>query len=84
MPKSKYEQLTDVQLGKRKRFSLILFVILIVVASLNIVLVIYKLVEGDALNSSLLVTAVACLIISLPIYMGRKEITNELERRNLS
>jgi TM2 domain-containing membrane protein YozV len=81
MEKRKYANLTTKQLQKRKKYATILLVILIAAAMIDGFALIYNLAIGKGFINSLFVSAVACIMIFLPIYMGKKKIEEELKKR---
>ncbi len=81
MEKRKYANTTTEQLQKRKKYASILLVILIAAVVIDGFALIYNLVIGKGFINSLLVSAVACIMILLPIYMGKKKIEEELKKR---
>jgi len=81
MEKGKYANLTTKQLQKRKKNASILIVILIAAIMFDGSALIYNLVIGKGFINTLFVPAVACIMIFLPIYMGKKKIEGELKNR---
>jgi len=81
MEKGKYANLTTKQLQKRKKYASILIVILIAAIMFDGSALIYNLVIGKGFINTLFVPAVACIMIFLPIYMGKKKIEGELKNR---
>jgi len=81
MEKGKYASLTTKQLQKRKKYALILIVILIAALVLDGSALIYNLVVGKGFINVLFVPAAACILILMPIYMGKKNIEEELKNR---
>ena len=82
MAKDNLEDIGTEKLKKRKNFGSILLVILIAAAVLDGSVVIYDLIIGNGLETYLIVPAIACFVISIPIYMGIKKINEELARRD--
>ena len=70
----KYANLTNTQLQKRKKFSLILLVVLIAAVLLNGSVLIYNLVVGKGFMNTLFLPVAACIVIFIPIYLGKKKI----------
>jgi uncharacterized membrane protein len=81
MEKGKYASLTTKQLQKRKKYAFILIVILIAALVLDGSALIYNLVIGKGFINVLFVPASACIVILIPIYMGKKKIEEELKNR---
>ena len=81
MEKGKFANLTTKQLQKRKKYAFILLVILIAAVVLDVSALIYILVIGKGFNNALFANAAACLLIFIPIYMGKKKIEGELKNR---
>ena len=81
MEKRKYANLTTEQLQKRKKYASILLVILIAAVVIDGFVLIYNLVIGKGFINTLFVPAVACIMIFLPIYIGKKKIEEELKNR---
>ena len=81
MDKGKYANLTTKQLQKRKKYASILLVILIAAVVLDASALIYNLVIGKGFINTLFVSAAACIVIFIPIYMGKKKIEGELKNR---
>jgi predicted permease len=81
MVKEEIKKLTNRQLQKRKKLSTAILIILITAAVLNGALVIYDLIIGDGFNSSLFIPAIACLVIALPIALGKNQIKEEMKNR---
>ena len=82
MKKEKFEKLTTKQLIQRKKLALILLVILIAAAVLSVSVLLKNLINGDDdTNYSLLSSAIACLVVSFPMYLGKKKIDEELKSR---
>jgi amino acid permease len=81
MDKGKYVSLATKQLQKRKKYASILLVILIVAVMLNALALIYNIVIGKGFINTLFVSAAACIMIFIPIYIGKKKIEGELKNR---
>jgi hypothetical protein len=81
MEKGKFGNLTTNQLQKRKKYAFILLVILIAAVVLDVSALIYILVIGKGFYNALFVTAAACFVIFIPIYIGKKKIEGELKNR---
>ena len=81
MEKGKFGNLTTNQLQKRKKYAFILLVILIAAVVLDVSALIYLLVIGKGFNNALFATTAACMVIFIPIYMGKKKIEEELKNR---
>jgi uncharacterized membrane protein len=81
MEKGKYANLTTKQLQKRKKYAFILIVILIAALVLDGSALIYNLVIGKGFINVLFVPVAACIVILIPIYMGKKKIEEELKNR---
>ena len=81
MEKGKFANLTTKQLQKRKKCAFILLVILIAAVVLDGSVLIYNLIIGKGFFNSLFVAAAACIVIFIPIYMGKKKIEEELKNR---
>jgi hypothetical protein len=81
MEKGKFANLTTIQLQKRKKYASVLLVILLAAVVLDGSALIYNLVIGHGFISTLFVPAAACILIFIPIYMGKKKIEGELRNR---
>ena len=81
MEKGKFANLTTKQLQKRKKCAFILLVILIAAVVLDGSVLIYNLVTGKGFLNTLFAAASACIVIIIPIYMGKKKIEEELKYR---
>jgi len=81
MEKGKYANLTTKQLQKRIKYASILLVIIIAAVVLDASALIYNLVIGKGFLNTLIVPAVACIVIFIPIYTGKKKIEGELKNR---
>ncbi len=81
MEKGKYTNLTTKQLQNRKKYASILLVILIAAVVLDLSILIYLLIIGKGFNNTLFVSAAACIVILIPIYIGKKKIEGELKNR---
>jgi len=81
MDKGKYVSLATKQLQKRKKYASILLVILIVAVMLNASALIFNIVIGKGFINTLFVSAAACIMIFIPIYIGKKKIEGELKNR---
>jgi hypothetical protein len=82
MEKRNYANLTATQLQKRKKYASILLVILIVAVVLDGAALIYKLLIGKGFINALFVLIVACIVIFIPIYLGKRKIEGELKNRD--
>ena len=80
MEKRKYTNLTTKQLQKRKQCTRLISDLDCCVM-IDESMLIYNLVIGKGFINTLFVPAVACIIIFLPIYMGKKKIEEELKNR---
>ena len=81
MGNKKLEKFTTEKLRSRKKIASILIVILIAAAVLDVSVLIYSLIIGKGFNISLIVPATACFVISIPMYLGKKKIEEELTKR---
>jgi hypothetical protein len=81
MVNGKFANLTTKQLQKRKKYAFILLVILIAAVVLDGLALIYNLVIGKGFFNALFATAAACIVIFIPIYLGKKKIEAELKNR---
>ena len=81
MEKGKFANVTTKQLQKRKKVASILLVILIAAVVLDGLALIYNLVIGKGFFNALFVAAAACIVIFIPIYIGKKKIEGELKNR---
>lgn len=81
MEKGKFTNLTTKQLQKRKQYAFILLVILIAAVVLDGLVLIYNLVIGKGFFNALFVAGAVCIVIFIPIYMGKKKIEGELKNR---
>ncbi len=81
MEKGKSANLTTKQLQKRKKYASILLVILIAAIVLDGLALIYNLIIGKGFYNALFVAAAACVVIFIPIYLGKKKIAGELKNR---
>jgi len=81
MEKGKFANLTTKQLQKRKQYASILLMILIAAVVLDGSALIYNLVIGKGFYNALFVGAAACIVIFIPIYIGKKKIEGELKIR---
>ncbi len=79
MAKEKVKNPTIEQLKKRKKLGSILLAILTFSVVLSLLVVIYNLLTGEGLNTSLLVAAFGCFMVAIPIYLGKKKIDMELK-----
>ena len=83
MEKGMFANLTTKQLQKRKKYASILLVILIAAVVLDGSALIYNLVIGKGFFNALFAAAAACILIIIPIYIGKKKIEGELENRKI-
>ena len=81
MEKGKDTKLTPKQLQKRKKYASVLLVILIVAIVIDGSVLIYNLVIGNGFINALFVPAIACMVIFIPIYIGKKKIEGEIKDR---
>ena len=81
MDKGKYANLTTKQLQKRKKYASILLVILIAAVVLDGSALIYNLVIGNGFINTLFIAIAACMVIFIPIHLGKKKIEGELKNR---
>ena len=81
MEKGKSADLTTKQLQKRKKYASILLVILIAAVVLDGLALIYNLIIGKGFFNALFIAAAACVVIFIPIYLGKKKIEGELKNR---
>jgi len=81
MEKGKFANLTTKQLQKRKKYASILLMILIAAVVLDGFALIYNLVIGKGFYNALFAAAAACVVIFIPIYLGKKKIEGELKNR---
>jgi hypothetical protein len=81
MEKGKFDRLTIKQLQKRKKYASILLAILIAAVVIDGSVLIYNFVIGKGFFNSLFVAAAACVLIILPIYVGKKKIEGALKNR---
>ena len=83
MEKGEFANLTTKQLQKRKKYAFILLAILIAAVVLDGSALIYNLVIGKGFFNALFFAAAACILIIIPIYIGKKKIEGELENRKI-
>ena len=81
MEKGEFANLTTKQLQKRKKYAYIFLVILIAAVVLDGSALIYNLIIGKGFFNALFVAAAACVVIFIPIYLGKKKIEGELKNR---
>jgi membrane protein YdbS with pleckstrin-like domain len=81
MKKEKFANLSTKQLQKRKKYAFILLVTLIAAVVLDVSVLIYNFVIGKAFFYALFVVAAICIVVFIPIYLGKKEIEEELKNR---
>ena len=81
MDKGQYANLTTKQLQKRKKYASILLVILIAAVVLDGTVLICNLVIGNGFINTLFVPIGACIVIFIPIYLGKKKMEGELKNR---
>ena len=81
MEKGKFANLTTKQLQKRKKVASILLAILIAAVVLDGLALIYNLIIGKGFFNALFIAAAACVVIFIPIYLGKKKIEGELKNR---
>jgi hypothetical protein len=82
MEKGKYANLSAKRLQKRKKYASILLVILIAAVVFDGSVLIYNLVIGKGFINTLFVPIAACIVIFIPIYLGKKKIEGELKNRD--
>ena len=83
MEKGMFANLTTKQLQKRKKYAFILIVILIAAIVFDGSVLIYNLIIGKGFFNALFAAAAACILIIIPIYIGKKKIEGELENRKI-
>ena len=83
MEKGKFANLTTRQLQKRKKYAFILLVILIAAVVRDGSVLIYNFVIGKGFFNALFVVAVTCIVVFIPLYIGKKEIEGELKNREI-
>jgi len=83
MEKGKFANLTTRQLQKRKKYAFILLVILIAAVVIDGSVLIYNFVIGKGFFNALFVVAVTCIVVFIPLYIGKKEIEGELKNREI-
>ena len=81
METEEYANRTHKQLLQRKKYANILLVILIAAAILVGVALIYNLVIGNGFINTLFVPIAGCILILIPIYIGKKKIEEVLNNR---
>ena len=81
MDTGKYAHLTTKQLQQRKKYASILLVILIAAVVMDASALIYNLIVGKGFINVLYASAAACILIFIPIYLGKKKIEGELKNR---
>jgi uncharacterized membrane protein len=81
MEKGNFSNLTTRQLQKRNKYAFILLVILIAAVVFDGTILIYNVVIGKGFFNALFVAAAACIIVLIPIYIGKKRIEGELKNR---
>lgn len=81
MEKGKFANLTTKQLQKRNKYAFILIAILIAAVVLDGSVLIYNFVIGKGFFNALFVAVAACIVIFIPIYIGKKQIEGELKNR---
>jgi len=81
MEKGEFANLTTKQLQKRKKYAFILLVILAAAAVIDVSVFIYNLAIGKGFYNALFAAAAACIVIIIPIYIGKKKIEGELKNR---
>jgi hypothetical protein len=81
MEKEKYANLTTKQLQKRNKYASILLMLLIAAVVIDGSVLIYNIVIGNGFINTLFVPIAACIVIFIPIYMGKKKIEGELKNR---
>ena len=81
MKKEKLEKTHTQQLRKTRKFGRLAIMLLIAAFVLDVFVLVYDVIIGDGFTISLFVSAVACFVIFIPIYLGNKRIDEELKRR---
>ena len=69
------------QLIKRKRFSGFVLGLVWTLASIAILLAIYVYIRDSEMPSTAFISGTTCFVISIPMYIGRKKIIEELDKR---
>ena len=82
MENKKLEKITTEKLRSKKKIASILIVVLITAVVGDVSMLIYDLIIGKGFNISLFVPAIACFVILIPIYLGKKNIDEELKKRD--
>lgn len=81
MAEERFEELSTERLTRRKNLGSALLFILIAAAVLDGAAFIYDLFTDNKVNIYLMIMAIACLIIALPISLGLKKVKKELAGR---
>jgi|ETNmetMinimDraft_26_1059896.scaffolds.fasta_scaffold05594_4 Na+-transporting NADH:ubiquinone oxidoreductase subunit NqrD len=81
MKKEDFENLSSEQLKKKRKHGTILLIILFSAIILSVSITIYRQINGFDYDIASNTALIACLVIALPIYMGRKKIDTELRNR---
>ncbi len=81
MAKEKLEDISLDKLRKRKKIGVVLLWVLIGAAILDIVVLLVSFIRAKQLDTALLISASACLVVALPIYLGIKKANVEISRR---
>jgi hypothetical protein len=84
MAREEIENLTTEMLIKRKKLNTAILVILLFAAIADIIMFLYDLMWDEKFKASLLVSFGALVVISIALYIGKKKILEELERRKVS
>lgn len=81
METGKYADLSTGQLLNRKKYAFILTVVLAAAIVLDLAALIYNLATGKGFNNVLFAAAATCIVVLIPIYLGRKKIEEEIRNR---
>ena len=81
MKKEDIDNLSSEKLKKKRKYSTILLIILLSAIILSVSLTIYRQINGLGYDIAANTSLIACLVVALPIYMGRKKIDTELRNR---
>ena len=81
MPQPAIEDLPTEVLIKRKKFSGFVLGFVWTAAILSLLAVAYIFIDRNELATNVLVPALACIVISMPMQTGRKKIIAELKNR---
>ena len=75
------EDIPTDQLLKRKRFTGIVLAFVWIAATLSIAMSIYIYIRDGDLATKVIIPGLACFVTSIPMYTGRKKITEEINKR---